>query len=96
MATDRTLWRYLAAREGAAKMPRYYFHIEHGQMTVLDHAGADLVSFDAAVKEAVRRGQEIVTRSEPHVIIVADDNLQTVYELISEGSKDEVLTFLPG
>jgi hypothetical protein len=56
-------------------------------MTVLDHSGADLASLEAAVTEAVRRGQEIVARNQPHVIIVADDNWQTVYELVSEGSK---------
>ena len=52
MYTMRRIEPSPGVREGAAKMPRYYFHIEHGQMIVLDHAGADLVSLDTAVKEA--------------------------------------------
>jgi hypothetical protein len=68
-------------------MPRYYFHIKHGQMTVLDHEGAELVNLEEAANEAVRRGQEIVASDDPTCsgrIIIADDNWQTVYELTFE------------
>jgi pyridoxine 5'-phosphate synthase PdxJ len=65
-------------------MPRYYFHVKHGQMTVLDHEGTELVNLEEAANEAVRRGQKIVAghaRTYSGRIIIADDNWQTVYEL---------------
>ena len=65
-------------------MPRYYFHIKRGQLTLLDHEGAELVSLDEAAKEAVRRGRDAVAREAAHsagLIIVADDDWQTVYEV---------------
>jgi len=66
------------------RMPRYYFHIKRGQVTVLDHQGAELVDFAAAEKEAMRRGREIVTRDGPTnrgSIIVADDNWRPLCEV---------------
>jgi len=65
-------------------MPRYYFHVKRGQVTVLDHEGADLRNLAEAGKEAVRRGREIVARDGPSnrgSIIVADENWRTVSEV---------------
>jgi hypothetical protein len=66
------------------RMPRYYFHVRRGQVTVLDHEGAELVSLAEAKMEAVRRGQEILTRDGPThkgTIIIADDSWRTVDEV---------------
>ena len=65
-------------------MPRYYFHVKRGQVTVLDHEGAELLDLAEAEKEALRRGQEIAARGGPTdrgSIIVADDNWRTLYEV---------------
>jgi hypothetical protein len=65
-------------------MPRYYFHVKRGQLTVLDHDGVELLDLAEAEQEALRRGQEIVARDGPKdraSIIVADDNWRTLYEV---------------
>jgi len=65
-------------------MPRYYFHVKRGQVTILDHDGAELFDLAEAEKEAVRRGREIVTRegtTNRGTIIVADHNWQSLFEL---------------
>ena len=65
-------------------MPHYYFHVRRGQVTVLDHEGAELANLAEAKKEAERRGQVIVARDGPThkgVIIIADDSWQTVEEM---------------
>jgi hypothetical protein len=41
-----------ALQEGALEMPRFYFHIKHGQMTVLDHEGVEFPDQQEAAKEA--------------------------------------------
>jgi hypothetical protein len=40
-------------------MPKYYFHIKRGQMTILDHQGIELADIEEARKEASRLGREI-------------------------------------
>jgi hypothetical protein len=70
--------------EEVVRMPRYYFHIKRGQVTILDHEGAELIDLAEAEKEAVRRGREIVTRGGPThrgTLIVADHNWQPLFEL---------------
>ena len=67
-------------------MPRYYFHVKRGQLTVLDHTGAELAGLVEAEREAVRRvrERERVTRDGPTnrgSIIVADDDWRTVWEV---------------
>ena len=65
-------------------MPRYYFHVKRGQLTVLDHDGVELLDLAEAEQEALRRGQEIAARDGPMArgsIIVADDNWRTLYEV---------------
>jgi hypothetical protein len=70
--------------EEVVRMPRYYFHIKRGQVTILDHEGAELFDLAEAEKEAVRRGRAIVTRDGPAqrgTIIVVDHTWQRLFEL---------------
>lgn len=63
-------------------------HIKRGQVTVLDHVGAELTSREAAENAAVRRGQDI-TQGDPlsaDRIIVADADWQTVYKFTLQRS----------
>jgi len=53
-------------------MPRYYFHVRRGQMTVVDREGIELADNIEAVQEAERRGREFAT-DEAGVIIVEDE-----------------------
>jgi hypothetical protein len=41
-------------------MPRYYFHVRRGQMTVLDQEGIELADTADAEVEAAQRAQQIV------------------------------------
>ena len=43
-------------------MPRYYFHVRRGQMTVLDQEGIELADTVDAEVEAAQRAQQIVNR----------------------------------
>jgi hypothetical protein len=81
---DRRPRLRVAFVEELFRMPRYYFHIKRGQVTILDHEGIDLFDLAAAEKEALRRGREIVTRDGPSnggTIVVADHNWQRLFEL---------------
>lgn len=40
-------------------MPRYYFHVRRGQLTVIDQEGMELASDIQAALEAARRGRDI-------------------------------------
>ena len=68
-------------------MPRYYFHVKRGQVTVLDHEGVELAHIAEAKNEAVRRGREIVAREAPNAgpptsgMIVIDEEWRTALEL---------------
>ena len=69
-------------------MPRYYFHVRRGQITVLDHEGIELADTVDAEVEAAERAQQIVNGASLNEasasrggIIVADDNWQTLFEL---------------
>jgi hypothetical protein len=69
-------------------MPRYYFHVRRGQITILDHEGIELADTVDAEVEAADRAQQIVNGASLNGasasrgrIIVADDNWQTVFEL---------------
>jgi len=61
-------------------MPRYYFHVRRGQMTVVDKQGVELADNVEAVQEAERRGREIAT-DEAGVIIVEDERENRIAEL---------------
>jgi hypothetical protein len=43
-------------------MPRYYFHVRRGQMTVLDQEGIEFADPADAEVEAAQRAQQIVNR----------------------------------
>lgn len=43
-------------------MPRYYFHVRRGQMTVLDQEGIELADTVDAEAEAAQRAQQIVNK----------------------------------
>ena len=43
-------------------MPRYYFHVRRGQVTVLDQEGIELADTVDAEVEAAQRAQQIVNR----------------------------------
>jgi hypothetical protein len=43
-------------------MPRYFFHVKHGQMTVLDQEGIELAGTVDAEVEAAQRAQQIANR----------------------------------
>jgi hypothetical protein len=65
-------------------MPLYYFHIRRGQVTVLDHEGAELIDLVEAEKEALRRGRRIVAHegaTHRGSIIVADQNWRRLWEV---------------
>jgi hypothetical protein len=53
-------------------MPRYYFHVRRGQMTIVDQVGIELADNVEAVQEAERRKREI-DKGEVGVIIVEDE-----------------------
>jgi hypothetical protein len=73
-------------------MPRYYFHVRRGQMTVLDQEGIELADTSGAQVEGAERAQQIMNggslNGEPFNaksasqgrIIVADDNWETLFE----------------
>ena len=69
-------------------MSRYYFHVKRGQVTVLDQEGLELPNTAGAEREAARRAQQIVNGegmkgvpADSKMIIVADDNWQTLFGL---------------
>ena len=75
-------------------MPRYYFHVRRGQITILDHEGIELADTVDAEVEAAQRAQGLVNGvlegnergvnergvRQPGRIIVADDNWETLFE----------------
>lgn len=67
------------------EMPRYFFHVKRGQMTVLDHEGLELAHDGEAAGEAARRGRGIAAReagvSPSVVIIVADEHWRPVFQV---------------
>jgi len=44
-------------------MPRYFFHVKRGPVTILDQKGVELGNTADAVKEAARRAEKIVTEA---------------------------------
>ena len=79
---DQQLWtlRCPLFTRGKSQMPRYYFHVRRGQMTVVDKQGVELADNVEAVQEAERRGREIAT-DEAGVIIVEDEGENRIAEL---------------
>ena len=69
-------------------MPRYFFHVKRGQVTILDQNGIELGGQLEAEAEGKRRVQEILTESDPTggmanrgAVIIADEEWCTVLEL---------------
>jgi len=73
-------------------MPRFYFHVRRGQITILDHEGIELADTVDAEVEAAQRAQQVMdgeamngaSMNEASAsrgrIIVADDTWQTLFE----------------
>jgi hypothetical protein len=73
-------------------MPRFYFHIRRGQITILDHEGIELADTVDAEVEAAQRAQQVMdgeamngasmngASASSGRIIVADDTWQTLFE----------------
>jgi hypothetical protein len=81
-------------------MPRYYFHVRRGQLTVLDHQGLELADSVDAEAEAADRAQQFAngaamngasmnkaSASRAGGIIVADDNWQPCLNCRSKEAK---------
>jgi len=69
-------------------MPRYFFHVRRGQITILDHEGIELADTMDAEVEAAERAQQLVNGESLNRksasrgrIIVADDKWETLFEL---------------
>ena len=72
-------------------MPRYFFHVKRGLMTILDREGIELTGVEEAAKEAAQQGQQIARREaltgippSGGAIIVDDDGSQRIFELAFE------------
>ena len=68
-------------------MPRYFFHVKRGPVTILDQKGVELGNTADAVKEAARCAEKIVTEEALNgapvtqgQIIVTDDNWLRLFE----------------
>ena len=75
-------------RGDISMLPRYYFHLKRGQVTILDQVGVELTDIEEAVKEAARRVREFAKRGAPYggvpsgaVLVVADEQWRPVLEV---------------
>jgi len=72
-------------------MPRYFFHLKRGQMTILDRDGMELADVAEAAREAVRRGREVARQNALNARplgagrIIVDDEWRTIFEVPLEG-----------
>jgi hypothetical protein len=77
----------IGARRVSCAMPRYFFHVKRGEVTVFDKVGVELADIAEAATEAARRGQEIAARDAAQAgasgvgLIVIDEGWRTVLEL---------------
>jgi Domain of unknown function (DUF6894) len=69
-------------------MPRYFFHVRRGQLTVIDPEGIELTDVAEVAREAARRGREVATREalkgippQGGFILVDDEWEERVFEL---------------
>jgi hypothetical protein len=68
-------------------VPKYFFHIKRGQMTIIDQEGIELANIEEATKEAARLGQEIAANETlkgvlpSRGMIIIDEQWRTVLEL---------------
>jgi hypothetical protein len=80
--------RKILVPAGGFEMPRYFFHVKRGQVTLLDQEGIDLENSAQAQEEAVRRTQRCSVDDawngmpiDRGMIIVADENWRRLFEL---------------
>jgi uncharacterized protein DUF6894 len=73
---------------GGFEMPRYFFHVKRGQVTVLDQQGIELENSAQVEEEAIRRTQQCLaddvwngTPVSRGMIVVADENWRWLFEL---------------
>jgi len=59
MRTNRLAKGTAGPGGGHSGMPRYFFHVKRGRVTVLDQEGVELAGIEAAKNEAARRGREL-------------------------------------
>ena len=70
-----------------AIMPRYYFRVRRGQVTILDEGGIEFADALEAAKEAVRRALQIEADAAmkdfptSNGAIIVDDEFSTVLEV---------------
>jgi len=68
-------------------MPRYFFHVRRGGVSILDREGVELANIEQATSEAARRGREVAIRealkgvTPRSGVIVIDEGWRTVLEL---------------
>ena len=69
------------------EMPRYFFHVRRGRLTILDRVGVELADVGEAAREAARRGREIAAYdaqkgAPPGAgMIIIEDEWRTILEL---------------
>lgn len=74
-------------------MPRYYFHVRRGQVTILDRDGVELAASLEAAKEGVRRALQIEADAAIEVLhksngaIIVDGEFSNVLEVPFEGPR---------
>ena len=74
-------------------MPRYYFHVRRGQVTILDRDGVELADSLEAAKEGVRRALQIEADAAIEVLhksngaIIVDGEFSNVLEVPFEGPR---------
>jgi Domain of unknown function (DUF6894) len=68
-------------------MPRYFFHVRRGDVTVFDREGVELTGIAQAAREAARRGREVAARDAENSAsrgagrIIIEEGWRTVLEL---------------
>jgi hypothetical protein len=72
-------------------MPRYYFHVRRGHVTVLDREGSELADLVEAAKEAARRALQFeaigtLKDIQNNGAIIVDDEFSTILEVPFGGS----------
>jgi hypothetical protein len=80
-------WNHSLRQGRIMEMPRYFFHVRSGQLTILDQVGVELADIREAATEAARRGREIVSRCALKEVppdegnIIIEDEWRTILEL---------------
>ena len=75
------------ARRCLLEMPRYFFHVRRGDVTVFDREGVELTGIAEAAGEAARRGREAAARDAENSAsrgagrILIEEGWRTVLEL---------------